>query len=505
MTDARDRLERLTAPRTVALGAMWNVAGRLGPLVIAVAATPFLLGALGVTRFGIFTLALSLIGMFGIFDFGFGRALTRIIATRIAAGEEHLAASSVITGIALLTTLGAIGGGVMALLANAYTVNMLELSPALRQEVLVALYILCASAPLVVVNAALWGVLSAFQRFASANLVNLPIMALYYLGPLLALAISNSLAAVMAVLVGCRLVMTFFYWRICIRAMPSLREGGISLAAVLPVLRFGGWLTISNMLWPVLLHLDRFIIAATLSAAAAAWYATPFDLIVRFSIIPIAIMQTAFPAMTTSYQAAPAKAARLFRFSTTAIMVILLPAALVVVCYAHPLLRIWLGTEFADHAAGVLVLLGVGVVFMCADTVPVAYLDGIGRPDLNALLDAGILVLYVPALFVMIHVLGIEGAALAWMLRVIAAYAARVGMAARLQSALLVEVRRVGPALGGCLLVLVIGAMPVPYGGWLVLPCLMLAAGTIWRRALLPAERSYLVTRALAFLPARQP
>ncbi|MBU6497596.1 MAG: oligosaccharide flippase family protein, partial [Rhodospirillales bacterium] len=283
------RAEHLTHPRTVALGALWNVLGRIGPLIVAVGATPFLIRELGVARWGVFTLALSLIGMFGIFDFGVGRALTRLIADRLATGEEAQAASSVRTGIVVLTALGAVGAVVMALGAHLYTTLALHLPPALEREVLAALYVLCASAPLVVLNAALWGVLSAFQRFASANLVNLPILAMYYLGPLLVLPFFNSLVAVMLVLVACRVVMTYFYWRICVQSMPSLRQARFAWGSVLPVLQFGGWLTVSNFVWPLMLYMDRFVIAAVLSAAATAYYATPFDLIVRFSVVPVAI------------------------------------------------------------------------------------------------------------------------------------------------------------------------------------------------------------------------
>ena len=496
MPDQRARFQRLTAPRTVAFGALWNLGGRLGPLLVAIAVTPFLLERLGVSRFGVFTLALSLVGMFSVFDFGFGRALTRLIASRLAAGEEDGAASAVVTGIALLAGLGTIGGAVMALLAKTYTEQWLNIPDGLRGEVLRALYVLCASAPLVIVNAALWGVLSAFQRFAAANLVNLPIMALYYLGPLAALLLLDDLAAAMAVLVLCRLAMTLGYWRICIGAMPALRHGRIVPAAILPVLRFGGWLTLSNLLWPVMQQVDRFVIAATLSAAAAAWYATPFDLILRFSIIPIAVMQTAFPAIATAHAAAPQAAARLFRLSTIAIAAILLPAAMIVVGFATPLLRLWLGADFAGHAAGVLVLLGMGVLFMCADTVPVALLDGIGRPEANAGLDAALLLAYLPALFALIAAYGIEGAAAAWTARVILAYALRLLLAARLMPGMGAELRRVVPMLAVAICMLAL--LPLHPAAALALPVF---AASLWWRGLTAQERGSLT----ALWPSRQP
>ena len=88
--DVRPRRQdpsRLTGSLTIAKSAFWNIAGRAGPMVVAVIATPFLVADLGPTRWGLFALALSLIGIFGIFDFGIGRALTKLLAERIALGE----------------------------------------------------------------------------------------------------------------------------------------------------------------------------------------------------------------------------------------------------------------------------------------------------------------------------------------------------------------------------------------------------------------------------------
>src|SRR5580698_4386962 len=90
------RAKALSGSRTVAISAVWNLIGRAGPIMVAMLATPVLVSELGVARWGIFTIALSLVGIFGIFDFGLGRALIRSIAERIGAGEEHSASTLVI-------------------------------------------------------------------------------------------------------------------------------------------------------------------------------------------------------------------------------------------------------------------------------------------------------------------------------------------------------------------------------------------------------------------------
>ncbi|MHB0725863.1 hypothetical protein ACX4MZ_00605, partial [Roseomonas mucosa] len=53
--------QAITAKRNFLAGAGWNALGRGLPLLLALVLTPILLSQMGVERWGIFTLALSLV------------------------------------------------------------------------------------------------------------------------------------------------------------------------------------------------------------------------------------------------------------------------------------------------------------------------------------------------------------------------------------------------------------------------------------------------------------
>ena len=55
-------------------GVVWNALGRGLPLVIALLLTPWLLHLMGVERWGLFTLALAMVGVLGVLDLGVGPA-----------------------------------------------------------------------------------------------------------------------------------------------------------------------------------------------------------------------------------------------------------------------------------------------------------------------------------------------------------------------------------------------------------------------------------------------
>ena len=500
---------RLTSTATLARGTAWNIAGRLLPLLVALVATPFLVQALGLARWGLFTLALGLVGLFGMFDLGTGRALTRLVAARLANGSPAAqVAGAVQTGLLLLAALGLAAGLACAAAAWAYA-GLLPLPEALRSEARWALLALSAAAPLVLVNAGLWGVLAAQQRFAGANLANLPIMALYYLGPLAILPLWNSLAAATLVLVACRAAMTWAYWRLCLHALPALRTARPDPAALRPLLRQGGWMTVSSILAPAAQHLDRFIIAARLSAEAAAHYATPFDLVVRIAVLGQAVLAAAFPALSAALASDPAAAGRLFRHATLAILALVLPPCLACLLFADLLLAAWLGDAFAQAATPATRFLAAGVVLLALDGVAAALIDGAGRAARNAALAIAELALYLPLLLLALAAHGIAGAAAAWALRMLAAAAARLVLAGGAHPALAPELRALAPTLAATLAILAAALALADHAPALRLalfPALLAPVALLaWHRALPAAERKgLLATLRARVAPARR-
>ena len=181
--------------RRLVSGVLWNALGRAVPLMVALVLTPMLVHLLGTERWGLFTLALAMVGIFGVFDLGLGMALTRAVSERI--GEGRLSDTPSLIGATIYGLLGL--SAVMAAIAWAampMLVGRVLLVPeSLQAEAISAFRVLALAAPLVVLNAALWGVLAAWQRFRVANLVNMPVSIFYALGPVIALLVWDSLAA----------------------------------------------------------------------------------------------------------------------------------------------------------------------------------------------------------------------------------------------------------------------------------------------------------------------
>ena len=119
---------------SIARNTLWNFLGLGVPIVVAVFAIPFLIKGLGTERFGLLTLAWVVMGYFGLFDFGLGRATTKFVAEYHGNGEFQALHGLIWTSATLHTGLGVLGGLILALLTPWLTTDVFKITQALLAE-----------------------------------------------------------------------------------------------------------------------------------------------------------------------------------------------------------------------------------------------------------------------------------------------------------------------------------------------------------------------------------
>jgi O-antigen/teichoic acid export membrane protein len=408
----------LTSGNLLARNAVWNLVGSAAPMLVAIFCIPILIRGLGTDRFGVLTLTWAVIGYASLFDLGLGRALTQLVASKLGAREEQEVPTLVWTSLLLMALLGLLGAGILIVLSPWLVRSALHVSSALQPETLYSFYLLGLSIPFVIGTAGLRGLLEARQRFGIINALRVPMGIFTFLGPLLVLPFSTKLYLVVAVLVFGRVLAWAVHLMLCMQVVPGLRRHiEWNRAAVGPLLRFGGWMTLSNVVGPVMVTFDRFLIGALVSVTAVAYYATPYELVTKFWLFPGALAGVMFPAFSTSSVENRSRTALLYGRSVKYLLLILFPMVLLVVGLAHDGLRLWLGAEFAQHSTHVLQWLAVGVLINSLAQIPCAALQGVGRPDLTAKLHTIEMPVYLIALWWLTSRYGIEGTAITWTAR----------------------------------------------------------------------------------------
>lgn len=409
---------RLISGSLLAKNVLWNLAGMGLPLVAAVFSIPILVREIGPDRFGILSIAWVFVGYFSLFDLGLGRAVTKLVSESLGRGEFEQIAPTIWTAVLLMTGLGLIGALTVGLLTPWLVEDMLTIPSAFIPESRLCFYLLAVSIPFVIIATALRGVLEAYQRFDLVNVVRVPLGLLNFLGPVAVLPFSSNLAAMVAVIVVGRLVAMTVQFALCVRTVPALRKPRLAeRQAMFRLLSFGGWMTATNIVGPLMMYFDRFLIGALASVAAVAYYSTSYEVVTRLWLMPVALVTVLFPAFSNASQQDEARPARMFASGLSTLYVAILIPILVIVTFAHEGLYLWLGPDFAAHGSIVLQLLAVGVLANSMAQVPFAMIQGYGRPDITAKLHLAELPLYLAGLWWLIQAHGIAGAAAAWTIR----------------------------------------------------------------------------------------
>jgi O-antigen/teichoic acid export membrane protein len=420
LVSAPQTIPNLASGRLLVRNTIWNLLGQLSPVAVALLTVPMLVRGLGVPRFGVLSLAWIVIGYFSFFDLGIGRALTKLVADRLGANEEHAIPPLAWTSLLLMTLLGVLGGLVMAAVSPLLVYRVLTIPAALQGETLRSFYLMAASIPLVTITSGLRGILEALQRFRILSLIRIPTTVFSFAGPLLVLPFSRSLVAVIAILIFGRLLGCLAHLIACFKAMPTLRsQFQLERSLTAPLVKFGGWMTVSNVLSPILIYIDRFFIGAILSVSMVAYYTAPFDTVTRLTYIPGAVAGVLFPAFAFSLVQDPEHTQVLLSRGIKYLFLLMFPVILVTVTLSSEILRLWLGPVFAEKGTAVLRWLAAGVFVNCFAQIPFALIQSAGRPDITAELHLIELPIYLAGVWFCSKAMGIEGTAIAWTGRII--------------------------------------------------------------------------------------
>jgi len=411
----------------------FNLLGMAIPLLIGLLLIPVTLHGLGVARFGLLSLSLTVLEYSTFFALGLGPATTKHVAEAIARLDESTSDLIVMSMIAH-AVLGAAGGAVIALLAPVIVDHVFSVSANLRAEAIAVFRLLGVMVPATLLLLSLFGALEGASRFGLVNLLRVPISALSFIIPAVGVTYGVGLPTILSTLVIVRLVICGVLALVVAASVPGYKwRWPADWTRMRPLLSFGAWLSVSNVVSPTLVYADRFLLGHLRGLAALGIYSAPFDGVMRFLAIPGSLVRAMFPTLSALQSMSSRDQLRpLFRRAVSAVVLLLGGPVLILVLFGPYLLRLWLGEQIALSAGTAVRILAAGMLFNGAALVPLTFIAAFGRPDLSAKFHMLELVIHLPLAWWLVSQYGILGAATAWSIRVIFDAALLFGAADRL-------------------------------------------------------------------------
>jgi O-antigen/teichoic acid export membrane protein len=489
----------------IARNALLNAFVQVATMFAALVFLPTIVRGLGPDRFGLVTIVWVLMSYASVLDLGLTRAVTKFVADALGAEETGSVRRLMRTAVAGQVVLGLIGATALLALAPVLVRDILRVPAPLASEAQATIQVLALGMPVILVSGSLRGVLEAAQRFDLVNAIRFPGGLSLILIPAAGVALRLSLPAMVAALLAVRLILLLVMGMMLARLIPAApgRPGG--QRGLRDLLAFGGWVTVSSVIDPIFGYLDRFIIASLLAVAAVGYYAAPFEIVARLTIIPASLTATLFPAFNTMIRRGEGDRFRsAFAAAVRYLMLAVGVAAAVLIAYGREFLGLWLGADFARQSGFVIQILALGAFVNSLAYVPYALLQALGRPDLTAKFHMVELPIHLLLLWTLVRAWGITGAAVAWATRV-AIDALLLFIAASRHGAISPRWMLAGEAsrvwrflavLVGLLIASRAVTAPLWLHGFMVAALLALAAAYVWRVLFQDADRARIVELA---------
>ena len=392
----------------------YNLAGSILPLLVSLITIPIYIGLIGEARYGVLAIVWLLLGYFGIFDLGLGRATAqKISALRDAPAQER--AQLFWTALSMNIGLGLVGGLVIWPFAVYFFQSLFKVEALLQTEIQHAVPWLILAVPMAIVSGTLSGALQGRERFLELNLISISGTALFQLLPLaVAKFYSVDLTILLPAVIFARLLTMLALFERCKRHIIFNYSPCFSKTQAWQLLHFGGWVTVTSFVSPMMVILDRFIIGAIMGAKAVTYYTVPFQLAERTRMIPGALTSALFPR----FSAATREQEKLLADESMQILVVIMtPIILACILFIEPFLTWWVGSEFADESTLIGQIMLVGFWVNGLASIPYAQLQARGKPALVAKCHLFELIPYLLLLYFGLNQFGLPGAATAFSVR----------------------------------------------------------------------------------------
>lgn len=305
----------------------------------------------------------------------------------------------------------------MALLAH-WGVGLIQSVPD-RQEAINAVLWMSLAMPFIVLTSGFRGVLEARQAFGIVNAIRLPMGLFTFIGPVLVVIYGSAkLDAIACVLSVGRIVACAFHAWYALDSLPNGYGKLIPKKYLLkPLCISGGWLTVSNIISPLMGYADRFIIGGALSAAVVSYYTTPQEILLKLWILPSAITAVLFPTFAAQIVTGGEKVKNIFFKAVGWLYILIFPITSVFFIFSYEIISLWIGKDFALESYFLMKIFSIGILINCLAHIPYTLIQSANLSRVTAVIHCFQFPFFIFLIWWMALTYGVVGAACAWLIR----------------------------------------------------------------------------------------
>ena len=315
---------------------------------VTVVLTPFILHQLGATRYGIWILTSSLIGYYGLLDFGFRAGVTQYLTRYLAMGDYRRASECMSSAVAALAALGAVMCG-LSFGAAYLAPRLFDLHGVAAHEAFWTILIVGCSSGVQFAFSPYTSIFTATQRFDLATVTGIVTRLLTAASIVVALKAGYGLIGLSAVTCAMSLVDYGIRCRMARYLVPQLQLSPrlANMSRLREISAFGAWNFLMSINTFVYQHVPNILIGAHLPIAAVGHYALATGLTRHINAVLSPAPRVVFPAATEMHVKGDERGLeRLYYDGTRMTLLVMTTVVLVAAFWASDFYRIWIGNKY---------------------------------------------------------------------------------------------------------------------------------------------------------------
>jgi O-antigen/teichoic acid export membrane protein len=390
------------------INTLFNIAGNILPAVAAMVFLPLIMKNLGDESFAVFLLILIIVGTSGIFDFGIGRSITQKISSE---KDIHLKAEIFISSLVGLLFISFIINILLFILFL-----LLRETSEIYAEMFRIFWLLSFSIVFSLLNVSTKSYLEGMHLFRDINiyktLTGLTIFVFaYYITKQ-----SNDIIYITLMILIVRILHFYLLLKNILKLESfSLKYKYFNISMLKELFSNGKWFAISNIIGPLTMYMDRFIISGLLAASIFNYYALSMEVAVKILIFPMSIMSVFFPILVTYYNERNFDSIRKTTKKMYLYIFFLIGLPLILLFnYSELFLTLWIDENFALNANHTFRIILLGVIVSSLTQVSFTLLQATKKAKSTGLVHLYTFIPYAILLFLMTKEYGLNGASYTW-------------------------------------------------------------------------------------------
>lgn len=371
----------------IARNSFYNIVGWIIPAIVQLLSVPYIVRNLGYDAYGVWSLVMAVMGYFAFLDMNMLRGGIRYLAEYDGKKDRDSANQVVSFGLLAYLAIGFAGMLIIAACVEPVLLKMLKIPDGLNDMARYTLYLAALGFLLLMTQTYLLSIPRALHRFDVSNTVEIffqvggtgAVVGLLLLGyGLLEVVIARIAANVICILVAYQSIRKIMpYYKFTPRIDKKIAKDISSYSLV----SFAGRLGMSTTSYA-----STFVAGSMLGTSAITLFTVPFLLVERIMNVSNRLSMIIFPiASELGAQSRHEELIVIYMKMTKYVFIINLFLTLMFCLFSWEILALWIGKEFANESAFILVTVAVGYLFNTTTALPSLVNDGIGSPRVTSI------------------------------------------------------------------------------------------------------------------------